>query len=455
MQLGLKDLYLFFNPAVWQFDSSWAHLGLVALVLVAVAVNVNSFYLSVIGSFGWVKPPRLPRATHDRRFFAVIAAHNEEEVIADLLHSLQQQDYPSTALDVFIVADNCTDRTAKLVREAGFQVFERFNTDKRGKTWAIKDLLGHLEGPLGIRWWERYVGMAMFDADNVIHPQFFREMNNHFAAHPDVKAVQGFADTKNPDDNALTSIYAVAYWSAGRFWQWPRFRRGLSCGLAGTGFVVESQTLKRLGWNPQSMVEDLELTTQLVLDGERVHWNEWAIIYDEKPLSLKVSYRQRERWMRGHWWCCKTYGLAVLRELLRTRQLRYFDMLLYLVSPAQMIVNLLVLLPGYAWGGWTAYHTFVQYGFSWWQPFLLLWPALALLQQVNLLLLAPLIYDLSHRQHRPRWALGRYLRTLPTLWLYLLMWIPIILQALTRVRDQGSWVRTPHTRRLTLPPPPT
>ena len=53
------------------------------------------------------------------KYAIVIAARNEEKVIGNLLDSIKNQDYPSEYLDVFVVADNCTDETARIVREKG------------------------------------------------------------------------------------------------------------------------------------------------------------------------------------------------------------------------------------------------------------------------------------------------------------------------------------------------
>lgn len=447
----MENLFVIFNPDFWTGRLNVPYLLIIPFILIAICLNGYAFYMSAIGSQGWRTPARLPEAQRKRKFFAVVAAHNEETVIEDLLRSLQEQDYPRELYDVYFVADNCTDRTAELIRQAGFTVYERFNQQQKGKTWAIRDLLHHIEHDLRIPWWKQYVGMAMFDADNVVHPRFFAEMNNHFEQHPDVKAVQGYADTKNPNDNTLTNIYAVAYWSANRFWQLPRYRRQLSAGLAGTGFVIESRTLRRIGWNPQSMVEDLEFTTQLVLEGERVHWNEWAVIYDEKPLDFRVSYRQRERWMRGHWWCLLTYSKQMFQAFLKHRQLRYFDLLLYLMSPAQMIGNFIFSALGLGWGYVAASYYFAHNGvFHPWHALLIVWPAITIIQTFMLLVVAPTLYNVTHKRLPLREALTfRYLRAMPVAWFYFLMWLPIIVQSLLNVKDQGSWVRTPHTRRVT------
>lgn len=61
------------------------------------------------------------------RYAVLIAARNESAVIAQLLESIRQQDYPQDLLDIYVVADNCTDGTASIAREHGARVFERQN----------------------------------------------------------------------------------------------------------------------------------------------------------------------------------------------------------------------------------------------------------------------------------------------------------------------------------------
>ncbi|MBR0105635.1 MAG: glycosyltransferase, partial [Lachnospiraceae bacterium] len=75
---------------------------------------------------------------------ALICARNEETVIRDLIRSLKAQTYPRAHLKIFVMADNCTDRTADMARAAGALVYERQNTEQVGKGWALQALLGHI-----------------------------------------------------------------------------------------------------------------------------------------------------------------------------------------------------------------------------------------------------------------------------------------------------------------------
>lgn len=446
----MRNLFILFAPSFWDSRLTWQEAALIPFLVVVVLGNLYMLYNQGIAAFGWQAPPRLPRARRERRFLVLVAAHNEESVIGDLLDSLNEQDYPRESFDVYVVADNCNDRTAEIAEGKGAVVFRRFNTSQRGKTWAIKDLLEWIKNERGVHWATSHYAVSIIDADNVVHPAYLRELNNHFDAHPDAEAVQGYVDTKNPNDNALTSVYALAYWSANPFWQWARYRLGLSAGLAGTGFAIRADTLDRIGWRPRSLTEDLEFTTQLVLEGKRIHWCEWAVIYDEKPLRTSVSFRQRTRWMQGHLWCLKTYGLTMLKAFLKTRKLIYFDMFLYLISPGKMMTNFIVVIGGYIW---LAFYLTYLYSsnadFSAYHLLHLIWPLLAIMQTLNILIMAPTLHNIRHCGKRGREAITfKYVSSGLTFWLYLAMWMPIIIQALFKINQQNEWVKTPHNRKM-------
>ena len=72
------------------------------------------------------------------KYAICIAARNEETVIGNLLESIRKQDYPSQLLTVFVVADNCTDKTAAVARKYGAICYERFNDKERTKGFALQ-----------------------------------------------------------------------------------------------------------------------------------------------------------------------------------------------------------------------------------------------------------------------------------------------------------------------------
>lgn len=239
------------------------------------------------------KKPKLIDKNH--KFMAVIAARNEENVIANLVQSLKEQDYPSELLDVYVIADNCTDQTAKVAAEAGAIVLERFDNEKKSKGYALEWFFDYIlkEKP------EEYDAFCVFDADNIVAKDFYTKMNDKLCRGE--KIVQGYRDIKNAGDTWVTANYAIFYWTMNRFFHYTRYRIGLSPLINGTGFMVSMDIIKENnGWHTETLTEDIEFSLKSIAKGYTIGWAHDAVVYDEQPLGFYQSWRQRMRWSVGH-----------------------------------------------------------------------------------------------------------------------------------------------------------
>ncbi len=138
----------------------------------------------------------------DHRFMAIIPAHNEEAVVGNLIESLKNQTYNKELYDIYVIADNCTDNTAKVAKEAGAIVYERFDSTKKTKGYALNWFLQQKieeDAP--------YDAFFIFDADNIVDKNFIKNMNKKLCQGEDV--VQGYRDIKNPTDSWITAGYAI------------------------------------------------------------------------------------------------------------------------------------------------------------------------------------------------------------------------------------------------------
>ncbi|WP_257132343.1 glycosyltransferase, partial [Bacillus wiedmannii] len=112
--------------------------------------------------------------------------------------------------------------------------------------------------------------------------------------------------------------------------------------MGGTGFCVDTQLIREVGWTACSLTEDLEFTMQCLLQDIPATWSHAARVYDEKPSQLKVSLIQRLRWSRGHWDVCFKYAGSLLWKAIRHGDIRSFDGFLYLINPGKVVIGTLV-----------------------------------------------------------------------------------------------------------------
>lgn len=295
-------------------------------------VYIITIYYLCISFFGIWRKKEEVKVEPKKSFALIIAAHNEEVVIEGIVESLKRLDYPKQLYDIFVIADNCTDKTALKARKKGAIVYERTNREKRGKGYALEWMFDKI-----FSMDKEYDAVAIFDADNLAHKNFLKEMNGKLSQG--YKVVQGYLDSKNPEDTWITGSYSISFWTCNRMFQLSRSNVGLSSQLGGTGFCIDTEILEQLGWGATCLTEDLEFTCKLVLHGYRVGWAHDAIIYDEKPLTLSQSWWQRKRWMQGFADVSSRYFFKLLKRAILKCSFTALDCALYSIQP---IVSILI-----------------------------------------------------------------------------------------------------------------
>lgn len=294
-------------------------------------------YWLFISLFGFGKPKQQKEHKPNKKFLLMVAAHNEEEVIGQLVENLNNLDYPKELYEVCVIADNCDDKTADISRNLGATVIEHFYApgEPKGKPYAIKYAIGQY----GEKLEADFDGIAFFDADNLVSLNFLKEMNNHLMNGD--KLIQCYLDSKNPDDNWVSLSYAASYYYMNRSWQLAKSRLGIGNAIGGTGFCVDTKLFKEVGWTAKSLTEDLEFTMQCLLKGVPAKWCHFARVYDEKPQSFMASMVQRLRWARGHWDVCFKYTHKLLWRTISRIDILSFDGALYLLNPGKIVLNAL------------------------------------------------------------------------------------------------------------------
>ena len=269
-------------------------LTIIGTVLTILKVYQILFFIGVFGAKKF-------KSTENKHKYAIcIAARNEEKVIKNLLESISAQDYPKDKLTVFVVADNCTDNTANIVREyqactdIKIECLEHQNPDERTKGFALRFLFDQIRENYGI---ESFDGYFIFDADNVLNKDYISRMNEAFDAGN--KIITSFRNSKNFGQNWISYSYAIHWLRTCLLEHRGKTLLNLSCRVQGTGFLFSNE-LVRNGWVYTSLTEDRAFCSDAVVQGYKVAYCEAAKFYDEQPYELKVALRQRLRWAKGH-----------------------------------------------------------------------------------------------------------------------------------------------------------
>jgi hypothetical protein len=274
---------------------------------------------------------RRPVQTELPRIAVVVVAHDEEKVIADSVRSLAAQEYAADRFEVFVVADHCSDRTASRARDEGATVLER-SAAGGGKSEAVRFGLTHVVKRGG------FDALALFDADNVVHPSFLASVGRRLASGEAV--VQGYVDAKNPARTWVAKSSALGFYAIAAVAQAPREALGLSVPLMGTAWAARLDLCEEVLQGLTSLADDLEMAALLCLRGVRVAYEPEARALDEKPVQLANAVSQRHRWMQGRWGVVERYfpdliGRALLGGgLTMAQRARTLDVAIQLVGPS-------------------------------------------------------------------------------------------------------------------------
>ena len=280
-----------------------------------------------------IKKPRIYPETDEKYKYAIlISARNEENVIDQLIGSLRGQDYPADLIDIYVIADNCTDNTAGAARGCGARVVERQNKELVGKGYAISALFDHIRDTVGF---DAYDGYFVFDADNILEPDYISEMNKCFAAGE--RLVTGYRNSKNFGDSWISQGYSLWFLREARQLNGVRNLLGTTSEIKGTGFLVHKDIIKRQGgWIHHLLIEDVQFTIEKVLEGERIAYCDTAILYDEQPTDFVTSWWQRLRWCKGYIQVFRKYTGRLLKAFFSGKGFSNYDMIMAM-SPAFFI----------------------------------------------------------------------------------------------------------------------
>ena len=366
---------------------------------------------------------RFVKGKGKHKFAILIPARNEELVIGSLLESLNELNYPKDKFDIYVIPNNCTDKTQEVSKENGAKIIT-CETPTKTKGDVLKIALAKLEKEKDI---DAYI---IFDADNVVHPDFLLYMDD--ALEKGYNVAEGYRDAKNPGDNYISGSYTLFYLMQNVFFNQARMPINGSSSINGTGFMMKKEYIETVGFETYSLTEDVEFTGQCALRKEKIAYVEEAITYDEYPTKFGASWNQRKRWSAGNIECMKLYTPKLIKNFFQTGNIASLDMGLVYMGPFMQVLSLVVLimLIGFRIASIDMYDIF-SYFANWGLVFFLLSYITCLLTE---------IFVLVYKKKNPLKIWKGVLLFL----FFIFTWIPI--NILCFIKKQTKWDAIKHDR---------
>ena len=315
------------------------------------AIYVTSFVVLIYGVWVLSKNIKLSNNVCDKNEFLndiptldiLVAARDEQNVIARLVERLVSLDYPSEKLKIYIIDDGSVDNTPNILKKLS-QKYERLNiisrskNDGGGKSGALNHALQFISG----EW------VFILDADAQLKNDTLQRVLS-FAQNGSWSAVQLRKSVINTSKNFLTTCQGIemamdAYFQVGRL-----YSAGIS-ELRGNGQLVRKDILLNCGsFNENTVTDDLDLSLRLILSQSKIgiFWD--PPVMEEAVEDIFALFRQRQRWAEGGLQRFFDYGRELILSKLTFIQkfdLTYFFILQYAL-PIIALVDLIICIVFY------------------------------------------------------------------------------------------------------------
>jgi cellulose synthase/poly-beta-1,6-N-acetylglucosamine synthase-like glycosyltransferase len=278
-----------------------ANLILFALALPAAAASLYLLFLTLLSR----DPSDSLRSSRRLRFDVIVPAHNESAIIEGVVKNLLKLDWPTDGFRILVIADNCSDSTAKIARAAGAEVLQRHDTTHRGKGYALEFAFKASQAH-GFAY-----AVVVVDADTEVSANLLEA----FAARIEMgaKVIQAHYDVLNSQASWRTRLMSIALASFHRVRSRARDRLQLSCGLRGNGWCITHRLLQQVPYRSYSLTEDIEYGIDLGLAGYRVQYADEAHVSAMMVSGEQAARTQRQRWEDGRFQLIRSKTLPLLQ----------------------------------------------------------------------------------------------------------------------------------------------
>jgi cellulose synthase/poly-beta-1,6-N-acetylglucosamine synthase-like glycosyltransferase len=266
----------------------------------------------------------------------VVPAHDESAMIGRTVAGIRSQLRAGDRL--LVVADNCTDDTARLAAGRGAEVIERRDHQRRGKGYALDYGIRHLAQS------EPPDVVVFVDADCDLGARAIETISALSAGTG--RPVQATYLMRNvPGSGPIDRIAQFAWRVKNLLRPLGYHQLGLPCPLMGTAMAFPWSVINRADLATGHLAEDQKIGADLALAGSAPLFCPEAHVVSQFPATEDAKSGQRTRWEHGHLAAIREYVPSLLGRAIRRRDPSLFAFALDLaVPPLSLLVSLLALM---------------------------------------------------------------------------------------------------------------
>jgi cellulose synthase/poly-beta-1,6-N-acetylglucosamine synthase-like glycosyltransferase len=311
----------------------WALAAL--CIIAALPVLVLLIQVALAGSARVQRHAAPPARDASLDVAVLIPAHNEALGIATTVRNVRAQ--LRCGDRVLVVADNCSDATAAVARDAGAEVIERTHATERGKGYALDFGTRHLAlCPPAM--------VLIVDADCMLDPGSVEFLAD--ACRRSERPAQALDEMEAPAGAGLRARVSAFAWRVRNRVRPLGWRRvGVPCQIMGTGVAFPWPLLRDAPLASGYIVEDVKLGVDLALAGHPPVFEPRARVSSAFPVSESAASAQRRRWEHGNMAVMLRHGPRLLWAAVRRGDARLAAMAADLmVPPLALLTQLQVAL---------------------------------------------------------------------------------------------------------------
>ena len=266
-------------------------ITLICLILIFIAwfLLIKEYIVALKGS-----KIKLKRTYDEPSFAILIPARDESKVISNLLDSIKKQTFKIDSKDIYIIVESRKDKTVSIAKKRDVNIIYRKNLTNRRKGYALDDAIKEI-----LKKKKHYDVYFIFDADNVLDRNYFKEMVKTYKKGYDIGI--GYRNTKNGNSSIFSACSSLTFSMINTFSNNYKMKHNLTLTVSGTGFYIKGEILEELGGYPfNSLTEDYEFTLYATLNDLTSTYNTKAKYFDEQPTDYATTIKQRTRWVKGY-----------------------------------------------------------------------------------------------------------------------------------------------------------